>query len=572
MAAPDRARAGLAAGPAGTTPATAIHGPSPFARVAGLGSVFGKGIRDGRRAALIIAGLLGLLVVVTASQVAIEYATAIERQALAAQMAALPPVFQGMLGEPTAIETLGGFVSWRLFGFVPVMVAIWSIVALSGVLAGELARGSLDVVAGGPISRRSLAIQKVTAHLVLLGVVALVLAVVTWVSLEAFGTLPGDPVAFDAALGQATFVFVATLVPGAVAFAVAPFVGRGAAIGAGALVLFASFIVNGYGDLVPVFEAIRPLSYFDLVEGHRPLAGISDWPALGLLAVIVAGILVAGVVAFERRDLLVPSGGRQVVPRLDAWIVGPFTRSFGERLPAALVWGGALGLYGLILATTADEFVALLSEIPQVISMIERLFPNADILSVAGFLQLAFFSEAIILMGLGAAFLVAGWASDESERRIEMILGAPVSRVAWALKSGAGVLVAIALMTVLTVLGVALGAWIQGEEASDVALGVSVLGLYGVAVAGVGLAVGGLVRPGLAGVTVVVLVIVFYLIDLLGQILRFPQAILDLSLNQHLGQPILGEFDAFGLVLCAVLALGGLGLAAAGIGRRDVGN
>jgi len=545
--------------------------PSVLDRVAGLGSIFGKGLRDSRRATLIIGVLLGGLVLITASQIAIEYDTALERAALAGQMAALPAVFQGMLGEPIRIDTLGGFLSWRTFPFITVMVGIWSIVVLSGTLAGELARGSLDVLAGGPISRSRLAIQKLGSHLVALAVVVLILTVATAVSIATFGTLPDDPVGLDAVLGQAAWVYVATLTPAAAAFAVAPFAGRSAAIGVGALVLFVSFIVNGYGDLVPLFDSIRGVSYFDLTAGHRPLAGVWDWGSIGLLSLIVAGVLGGGVAAFARRDLLVPSGGRRIVPRLDVWISGPLTRAFGERLPAALVWGAALAAYGLLLATSADEFVATLGQIPQVIEMIERLFPDADILSVGGFLQLAYFSEAIILVGLASAFFVAGWASDEGERRIEMILGAPVSRVAFALKSGLGVMAAIAVMIALAALGVVAGAAIQGADGFEVALGVAVLGAYGMAVAGVGLAVGGVVRPGIAAVVVVSLTIAFYLIDLLGQILRLPDEIVGLSLNQHLGEPILGNFDPFGLAICSVMAIGGLGVAAVGMARRDVG-
>jgi len=92
--------------------------PTLLSRLFGLGSVFGKGVRDARRTILIIAGLLTVLVVVVASQVALEYGTSAERLALAAQMGALPEIFQGMLGDPLRIETLGGFLSWRAFGFM----------------------------------------------------------------------------------------------------------------------------------------------------------------------------------------------------------------------------------------------------------------------------------------------------------------------------------------------------------------------------------------------------------------------------------------------------------------------
>ena len=545
--------------------------PTLLSRLFGLGSVFGKGVRDARRTILIIAGLLTVLVVVVASQVALEYGTPAERLALAAQMGALPEIFQGMVGDPLRIETLGGFLSWRAFGFMPVMVGIWSVVALSGVLAGELARGSLEVVAGGPISRRRLALEKLGSHAAALAAVVAILAFATYGSLVTFGTLPGDQVGLAAVLGQHAWVFLATFAPGAVAFAVAPLVGRGTALGIGSIVLFGSFIVNGYADSVPVFDQVRGLSYFNLTAGHRPMAGAWDWGSIGVLGALVIVALAIGIVAFERRDLVVPTGGRQRMPRIGLGVVGPLTRSFFERLPAALAWGLGLALYGLVLATSADEFVAQLSKIPQVLEMVQRLFPEADILSVGGFLQLAFFSEAIILVALAAAAFVAGWASDEGERRLEIVLGTPLSRVGWALKSGLGVFAAIATLILIADLGVIAGAAIQGESGWDIALGVSVLGAYGMAIAGIGLAVGGLIRPGIAAPVTVGLGLGFYLLDLLGPLLRLPDQIVDLSLNRHLGRPILGDFDEFGLAICAVLAIGGLGLSAIGMQRRDVG-
>lgn len=545
--------------------------PGLLARIGGLGTIFGKGLRDARRSIVIIGALLAPLVVITASQIALEYDTAAERITLAAQMSALPEIFQGMLGKPIAIDTLGGFLSWRTFNFLPVMVGIWSVVALSGTLAGELARGSLDALAAGPVSRRRLAIEKLGSHLAALGIVVVVLALVTHASIVAFGTLPGDQIGLGPVLAQHVWIYLTALAPGAIAFAVAPVVGRGTALGIGAVVLFASFVVNGYGETVPAFDQVRGLSYFGLTAGHRPMAGVWDWPSIGVLGGFILLAQAVGIALFDRRDLVVPSGGRQRIPPLRVGVAGPFTRAYFERLPAAIAWGLGLALYGLVLATSADEFVAQLSKIPQVLDMITRLFPDADILSVGGFLQLAFFGEAVILVALAAAAFVGGWASDEGDRRLEMVLGTPISRVGWALKSGAGVFAAIATLILLADLGVIVGAAIQGESGLDIAIGVSVLGAYGMAIAGVGLAVGGLTRPSVAAPVTVGLGLGFYLLDLLGSILRLPDAIVDLSLNRHLGRPILGDFDTVGLVICAVLALGGLAVSAIGMQRRDLG-
>lgn len=566
MAVPDRAMP-----PVGGGPTPDLISPGTITRLAGLGSIFGKGVRDSRRTIVIITTLLVVLVAITASQIALEYNSVAERLTLAAQMSALPEIFQGMLGKPIAIETLGGFLSWRTFGFLPVMVGIWSVVTLSGSLAGELARGSLDAIAAGPISRRRLALEKVGSHLASLGIVVLVLALGTHAAIVAFGNLPGDQVGLGPVLAQHAWVFLASLAPGAVAFAVAPILGRGTALGIGAIVLFGSFIVNGYADSVPAFEQVRGLSYFGLTAGHRPMAGAWDWGSIGLLAALIVVALAVGVALFDRRDLVVPTGGRQRVPPLRLGIAGPFWRSYFERVPAAIAWGLGIGLYGLVLATSADEFVAQLSKIPQVLEMITRLFPDADILSTGGFLQLAFFSEAVIIVALAAAAFVGGWASDEGEGRLEIILGTPTARIGWALRSGAGVFAAIATLIVFADLGAILGAAVQGESGWKIALGITVLGAYGMAIAGVGLAVGGLVRPSIAAPVTVGLGLGFYLLDILGSILRLPDWVVSLSLNQHLGKPILGDFDAFGLALCAVLALGGLALSAIGIQRRDLG-
>jgi len=490
---------------------------------------------------------------------------------MAAQLSALPAIFQGMLGSPVGIDRLGGFVSWRALNFLPVMYGIWAIVALAGTLAGELASGSLDVVASTPVVRRRLALEKVLAYLALVAVTVAIIGISTFASTTAFGTLPGDATPPDAVAAESLWLFLMIVLPGAAAFAVAPYLGRGAAFGVGAFVLFGSFVVSSYADTVPVFDALRGASYFALTSGHRPLSGTYDWPTVDILAFATTALLVAGVEAFARRDLLVPSGGRVIVPRIPLWVMGPFSRGLGERFPAALAWGAFLGLFGIVLASSADEFVAQIGKIPLMREMITRIFPDADILSTAGFLQLAFFEDGILIIGLAAAAFVGGWASDEGERRLEVVLAAPIGRFAWALRSAGSVLASLAVTTAVLVAAVAMGTAAQGDDPLETAVGVSVVGLYGMALAGIGLAVGGLIRPSLAGPVTLVMGLGFFLFDLVGNVLKWPKAILDLALNRHLGQPMLGHVDGPGVALCAAIAIGGVLLCALGMRRRDIG-
>ena len=52
--------------------------------------------------------------------------------------------------------------------------------------------------------------------------------------------------------------------------------------------------------------------------------------------------------------------------------------------------------------------------------------------------------------------------------------------------------------------------------------------------------------------------------------LRLPDWVERLALTHHLGQPILGAWEPFGLLLCAGLAGGGIAVGAWGMRRRDL--
>lgn len=551
----------------------AIVTPGLTARLFGLGSVFGKSFRDSRVSALILGLVTVLILLVTAASLAAEFDTAEKRLAIAAQMLALPAVFQGMLGEMIAIDRLGGFLSWRSINFLPIIFGIWSVVALSGILAGELARGSLDLLAASPLGRLRLAVEKVGGYLLALAVAIALFAVGAFAAIAAFGTLPSDPVGADAVLAHAVWLYVMALIPGALAFAVAPFLGRGGALGVGGIALFASFVIGGYARSVSFLENFEPVSYFAITAGHRPIAGSYDWPSVVVITGAAVVFLAAGVVAFVARDLLVPTGGRFRLPGFSLFVGGVFRRSLGERLPASILWGAAIGLFGLIIAFSVDEFVAALSAIPQIVDLIQNFFPDADILSAGGFLQLAFFSEAILFLSIATATLVAGWASDEGDRRLELILSTPTARASWAVRSTLAVMAGVIVITTILIVGVVIGTLTQtaSRDIPTLASGLSVLGLYSMALAGIGLAVGGLVRPNLAAPVTVAAAIGFFLWDLIGSIARLPEEVLDIALNRHLGQPILGQYDWPGMAACALLAIGGIALCAIGLRRRDIG-
>jgi hypothetical protein len=137
--------------------------------------------------------------------------------------------------------------------------------------------------------------QKLAAHGVALAVALGVAAIITWLSTIAFAGLPGDEISLATALAGISLTLAVSLLAGAIAFALGPLVGRGLAVGGASIYLFAAYLVNGYGDLVPGFDILRLGSVFYWTSGHRPLVGLEDWPAVGLVVALVAGISAVGV-------------------------------------------------------------------------------------------------------------------------------------------------------------------------------------------------------------------------------------------------------------------------------------
>ena len=543
----------------------------PWARVMGLRSIYAKTVRDSRRAALVVGGLGGMFMLATGAPYGTEFGTMALRQTFIAGMTALPAALRGLLGEPIHIETLGGFMSWRVGNSLPVILGLWSVLALSGTLAGEAAKGSLDLLASTPQSRRSMALQKIGGHMTALVVAMVIFAIITWVTGVAFAVLPGDEIAFGAAVGQAVLYGVLMLAAGSLSFAAAPFVGRTRALAFGLIALFGGYLINSYASLSPAIDALRPLSWYAWTAGHRPLAGVTDWPSVGLLAVVTAAFLAIGIVAFERRDLGDYTALRWLrLPSLPAGTGNPFTRQLADRAGIAIAWGVGVGLYAVLIIASADAFAKTIASIPQIAALIKSIYPNIDLQQPSGLLQLTFFAFGSFILGLAGASFLAGWSSDEGRRRLDLVLAAPLSRARWFIESGLGAVAAIGVMTLVLAAFVGAGVATQAGDIVAPILGVGVLGLATTAFAGVGLAAGGIVRASLAGPVAAGLVIATFLLDTLGEALDLPDVALDLSLYRHLGQPMAGVFDPVGIVAAAVLSVGGLLLGAWGLQRRDL--
>jgi ABC-2 type transport system permease protein len=546
---------------------------SRFSRVYGFGSIYAKTLRDSRLSFLIVAGLTGGLMLTVGAALGQDIASPSGRQDLTRLVQSMPPIVAGLAGNPVNIGTLGGYLSWKYGPFFEIIVGIWSILALSGTLATEAQRGSLDFVAAAPFGKRRLALEKLGAHVTVMALAVAILGLCSWAAGALFGTVPEDAIPVGAAIDYALLVGLIGLACGGVAFALGPIVGRGSAAGIAGIVLMAGYLVNGYKAAVPAFQPLAGLTWFGWTAGNLPLAGQLDWPSLVPVAVAVLILLAIGVEGFARRDLGVTSAiPWPGLPAATLGVGGPARRSLGERLPGALGWGIGIGFLGFIMGAAARSMAdALAATSPQTLGFFKAAFPDYDLTSAGSLLQLVFVSFGFIMAGFAAATLVAGWGSDESRGRLEFVLSTPLSRARWAVAGGLGVYGAIATMTVVIAAGIGIGAAITGGDVLTPIIGTVVIGLYAAAVAGVGLAAGGVFRASIAGEVVAVVVIATFLDDLIVPALRWPDWIHQLALSTHLGQPMLGVWDWTGIAACLVLAVGGLLISGWGVARRDVG-
>ena len=232
--------------------------------------------------------------------------------------------------------------------------------------------------------------------------------------------------------------------------------------------------------------------------------------------------------------------------------------------------GSGIGLYVLVLTSAVPALQDVFNKAPQLAEMLRLVYPDVDMTSFAGVLQLVFVDFGLIVMGIAAATIVAGWASDEGSGRLEVLLSAPISRFAWMLRSGLGALLAIVLIATFIASAAAIGAASLGNDPVTPFIGSYVMALYGTGLAGIGLAVAGVFRPAYGAAAILALTILSFLDVILATALKLPDWVADLALGAHYGKPIVGDWDVAGVIASVVLALGGLTLGAWGLARRDV--
>lgn len=550
---------------------TAIGRPIPLhRRLYGLGSVYGKTIRDARLSVTIASGLLGGLSLAMGAAIGTVFPSPEARLEVNRLVGTMPAEMMNLFGNATLmgerLGTLGGYLTWKYGAIFALGTAIWSILALTGTLAGEAARGSLDLVAATPFGKRRIALEKLAAHLTTLFLALAVVSVMVVVSSVAFGDPSlGDRIAIGSGVAFGGWIGALALCFGGLAFALAPLLGRAGAAAVAGLAMALLWLASG----LEVGGPLVALSPFHWTSAHIPLVGLVDWPGVGTTAALGTAFLAIGVELFARRDLGVTAGLR--MPRLPAaalGVDGPLARALGDQLPRALAWGLGIGIWGALLASLVGPFAAQLGSDPTLTAIFSSIFPGYDFATAGGWLQL--YAEIFfIAVGFAATTFVARWASDETDGRLEALLASPLSRGRWVVAGALAAVLSVAVVTLCWIAGVAVGAG-GAAAGGDAYLGSVSLGLFGIAVVGIGVAVGGCWRASAAAEVAALFVVATYLLDLLAPALGLPDALHRLALTAHYGEPMIGRWDPVGVVASIAIAVAGIGFGAWGMARRDV--
>lgn len=266
-----------------------------------LRSVFLKGMRDQRRA--LLWWILGI-----AAFVALECAVypTVRKSAgpLDEYLKSMPEALKNaFVGQQTDYASPAGFLSAEVFSFMaPILFLIYAIGAGARAIAGEEEGGTLDLLLAYPLSRRRLVLEK-------FAVLACGLAILT---LALFASLVIGTAATGMNVGLLSLVQASALVGllglafGAAAFVAAGAIGRrstGIAVAAG--LAAGSYLLNALALLVKGIESFRVFSTFYYYGGAEPLQRGLDPANLAVFGAAAAALLVATLVAFERRDVSV---------------------------------------------------------------------------------------------------------------------------------------------------------------------------------------------------------------------------------------------------------------------------
>lgn len=213
------------------------------------------------------------------------------------------PVVKMLVGDVKQFATMEGFLGVKLFSMLPLILAVYAVLFALGIVAGEEARGTLDILLSTPAPRWQIVVEKVAALVVAL---LIILAMMLAGMLAGGLTIPD----FSLSVGQLAAAVInalpVTLLMAALALLLSTVLRhRGTAGGVATAIIVGAYFLTTLTDMAgDSLKALSYLSFYEYYNGAEVLIDGIYWPGfIGLL--VAAGALFAlSVVFFQRRDVL----------------------------------------------------------------------------------------------------------------------------------------------------------------------------------------------------------------------------------------------------------------------------
>ena len=474
--------------------------------------------------------------------------------------------FAAIIGPARQLDTVGGFVSWRLLALLVWIGAIWGLLTATRLLRGEEDAGRWELLLAGRTTRRRATAQSIgglaAGWLVLWALSAALTVAAGSRSTVGFSTSGSLLYATAATASAAMFLAI-----GAVTSQLAAT--RRQANALAAAVFAAAYLIRLVADSVDGAGWLRWASPLGWIEELRPLTGAQPLALAPIavlvlaafgLAILLAGRRDAGAALLARRapvrahTRMLDSSALLVV-RLERWV--------------ALAWVGGLALTGAIFGVTARSAAQGNVAVDDIERTVGRL-GGQPASATAAWIGYEFLYLGALL-AFAAAGQIAAMRSEEADGHLDHLLARPLDRRAWL----AGRLGFSAVFIFAAALATGLAAW-AGIASGPGGLGLGLMleaGLNLVPPALLILGVGTLllgVAPRLAMPLLYALVLWSFLIEIVGTSITSSQWLLDTALFTHVGPvPAAGlDWPAMGILTGLGLIAGLAGLAA--FARRDL--
>jgi ABC-2 type transport system permease protein len=498
--------------------------------------------------------------------------TAQSRAAFAKSMTVLASQLSYILPRPHHLDTLAGYVLWRSWGSLAVVIAVWVVISVPSAVRGDEEKQLVDSWLAAGVSRSRVVLYRLLGF----GLAALVAAL-----FAAVGTVLGaagyDPVDLGGLMAQTLALWLLIVSLFAIAYLASQFPGsvRGAQLVAAAVII-AIYIANVVARTQSSLDWLgwwTPFGWYEKTDalvpgGHFDLAAA----ALSALVIVVAGGLSAAL--FNRRDVRGPLFIRRPLPAhvkdispspLLTW---PVARLLYRQRWVLLAWMLGTVAMAAFMVSIARGVVDSLVSLP---AMRAFLTHGAQGDPYSAYVSAFWFGIGQLLLAGFAIHMVAGWASEETEGVLVAVLSTPRSRWSVMVERIGQAVIAIAVV-------VAAGSVAAYLTAAALGIKLDPTGIWnaswlevplGLTFAAAGAA--GTYWPRAAVGVLGLLAFVSFITYEIAPLVGWPDWVANLSVFRLYGNPLLSGIYWTGLWAMLAIVVVGFGLATLLMQRREIG-